>query len=258
MAALASCRWCGAELQQTFCDLGMSPLCESYLTRDHLNGMEPFYPLHVRVCSHCFLVQFFEAYVRPRISSAITPTSPHIPTAGSPRPSLYRDGDHPIWPGTAASGHRSGQQRRISAPALHRQKVESAGDQPRAKTWPVRRNVRECRHGRCFGVASAALVREGQRADLLICNNVLAQVPDLRKLVAGLRIALAPQGVLTLEFPHLLRLIEGNQFDTIFCAAFFVFLVHHNGEPPGRIRVDGVRRGGACDPRRFAAGVRTA
>ena len=77
MTSMAFCRFCGTTLHQTFVDLGMSPLCESYVSRDHLNQMEPFYPLHVYVCGKCFLVQL-EEYVTPSTSLPNTPTSPRI------------------------------------------------------------------------------------------------------------------------------------------------------------------------------------
>ncbi len=98
--------------------------------------------------------------------------------------------------------------------------------------------------------------REGRRADLLIGNNVLAQVPDINDFVAGMALVLAPEGVITLEFPHVLRLIDENQFDTIYHEHFSYFSLHTVATHPRPSRPGGLRRRRAPDPRRIAAGVR--
>lgn len=202
----------------------MSPLCESYLPHDQLNHMEPFYPLHVWVCGHCFLVQL-EAYVRPEdIFSDYAYFS------------SYSDS----WVAHARRYTDLVIERFALKP--HHLVVEVASNDGYLLQHfvtrgvnvlgiePARNVAREAeRRGvptlvKFFGANTAAeLVAQGRRADLLVGNNVLAQVPDLRDFVAGLHTLLAPQGVLTLEFPHLLRLIEENQFDTIYHEHFSYF-----------------------------------
>lgn len=224
MTAIPSCRWCGSELQQTFCDLGMSPLCESYLSRDQLNRMEPFYPLHVRVCGRCFLVQL-EAYVRPEdifsdyayFSSYSDSWVAHA--RAYTEMAIARFGMGPRHLVVEVASNDGYLLQHFVARGLKVLGIEPAQNVAREAD---RKGVPTL--VQFFGVATArALARDGHHADLLICNNVLAQVPDLRDFVAGLQLVLAPQGVLTLEFPHLTRLIEGNQFDTIYHEHFSYF-----------------------------------
>jgi hypothetical protein len=218
------CRFCETPLWHTFVDLGMSPLCESYLTRDQLNQMEPFYPLHVYVCGECFLVQL-EAYV----------SAEHI-FSDYAYFSSYSDS----WVEHARVYTESMVERFGLGPQHH--VVELASNDGYllqhfvAKGIPVLGvepavNVAEVavRKGiptlvKFFGVNTAReLVTEGRKADLLLGNNVLAQVPDLNDFVEGMKILLKPQGVITVEFPHLMRLIEENQFDTIYHEHFSYF-----------------------------------
>lgn len=219
-----SCRWCGAKLQQTVCDLGMSPLCESYLGREQLNQRESFYPLHVWVCSECFLVQL-EAYVAPEdifsdyayFSSFSDSWVEHARKYAERMIERFELGPQHLVVETASNdGYLLQHFVRRGMPVLG---VEPAANVARAaeeRGVPTRVSF--------FGVETArGLVAEGRRADLLIGNNVLAQVPDLRDFVGGLKAILSPNGVLTLEFPHLLRLIEGNQFDTIYHEHFSYF-----------------------------------
>jgi 2-polyprenyl-3-methyl-5-hydroxy-6-metoxy-1,4-benzoquinol methylase len=220
----AHCRFCGEPLASTFVDLGMSPLCESYLSTEQLNQMEPFFPLHVRVCGHCFLVQL-EEYVSPE----------HIFTEYAYF-SSYAD----TWLQHA---------RRYTELMIDRFKlnetshiVEVASNDGYLLQYFVKRgipvmgvepalNVAQVAIEKgiptrveFFGVGSARqLVSEGKQADLLVGNNVLAQVPDVNDFVEGMRILLKPDGVLTMEFPHLMRLMAENQFDTIYHEHFSYF-----------------------------------
>src|ERR687891_1226611 len=163
------CRFCGTTLRLTFVDLGMSPLCETYLATDELDRMEPFYPLLVHVCHECHLVQLRE-YVSPE--------------------AIFRE--YAYFSSYSESWLRHA-----------RRFVESVTKR--------------------FALDAGSLVVEGMRADLIVGNNVLAQVPDLNGFVEGLRTLLAPHGVVSLEFPHLVRLVEGNQFDTIYHEHFSYF-----------------------------------
>ncbi len=220
----ARCRFCGTPLQHTFVDLGLSPLCETFPAADELDRMEPFYPLHVKVCEQCLLVQLRE-YVQPdRIFSDYAYFSSYSEDwlAHARRyvdemvERLDLTGDSRVVEVGSNDGYllRNFVDRGI--PALG---IEPAGN--------VAAVAEE--HGvptivRFFGQALAEeLASNGQRADLVIGNNVLAQVPDVNDFVAGLRTILAPDGVVTLEFPHLMRLVEGNQFDTIYHEHFSYF-----------------------------------
>jgi 2-polyprenyl-3-methyl-5-hydroxy-6-metoxy-1,4-benzoquinol methylase len=198
-------------------DLGVSPLANSYVKPPELNRMEPFYPLHVRVCEECFLAQV-EAVVEPeRIFSEYAYFS------------SYSDSwlDH-------ARAYTELAVERFGLTTRNRV-VEIASNDGYllqyflAKAIPVlgiepARNVADAalQRGiptlvRFFGTDTAReLAANQQDADLIIGNNVLAHVPDLNDFVAGLKLLLRPHGAITLEFPHLMRLMEDNQFDTIY------------------------------------------
>jgi SAM-dependent methyltransferase len=223
-SSAASCRFCGTPLRHTFVDLGMSPLCESYVPADALNRMEAFYPLHVFVCSQCFLVQL-EEYVSP---DQIFTEYAYF--------SSYSDSwlEH-CRRYTAEMTERFG----LNAQSLvieiasndgyllqyfAARQIPILGIDPAANVAKAARERGVPTLVEFFGSRLAAeLVRTGKQADLLLGNNVLAQVPDLRDFVAGLKLLLKPDGVLTLEFPHLLRLMEGRQFDTIYHEHFSYF-----------------------------------
>jgi hypothetical protein len=223
----ASCRFCGEHLTETVVDLGMSPLCESYLTPENLNAMEPFYPLHVFVCSACWLVQL-EQYV----------SADHIFSEYA-----YFSSFADSWVQHA----RDYTELMIDRFALgpESQAVELASNDGYLLQWFVKAGVPSLGIEPAANVAAAAeekgvptlvrffgvelaeeLIAEGLRADLLLGNNVLAQVPDLNDFVAGMKIVLAPTGVLTMEFPHVMRLIDENQFDTIYHEHFGYFSLH--------------------------------
>ncbi len=221
---LPRCRFCRAPLSRTFVDLGMSPLCESFLSADQLDRMEPFYPLTVRVCGSCFLVQLSE-YVKPAdifsdyayFSSYSTSWLDHV--------SRYTD----MITERLGLGPRS----RVVEIASNdgyllqffvKKGIPVLGVEPAANVAKAAEEKGVPTWVGFFGAASAErLAAEGGRADLMIGNNVLAQVPDLNDFVEGYRILLSPEGVATLEFPHLLRLMEGNQFDTIYHEHFSYF-----------------------------------
>ncbi len=218
MPALHECRLCGAPLTRTFVDLGMSPLCESYLPAERLDEPEVFYPLHVRLCDNCLLVQL-PAYVSGEdifsdyayFSSYSDSWVAHAKRYADAM--IERLGPRPRQP-----GHRGGQQRRLPAAALPGRGRPGAGGRARRQRGrggpgprhPDRGAVPRRRHrpGRSPG-------RHG-RADLVAANNVFAHVPDIRDFAAGLRALVKDDGLVTLEFPHLLRLIERRQYDTIY------------------------------------------
>ncbi len=202
----------------------MSPLCESYLDADQLDEMEPFYPLRVYVCDQCLLVQLQE-YVSPETIF---------------REYAYFSSYSDSWVDHA----RVYTDRIIERLQLNRDScvVEVASNDGYLLQWFVARDIPvlgiepaanvaqvAIRKGvptlvKFFGRATARdLAAAGRHADLLIGNNVLAQVPDLNDFVAGLQVLLAPRGVVTVEFPHLMRLVAGNQFDTIYHEHFSYF-----------------------------------
>jgi hypothetical protein len=223
----AGCRFCGAPLTDTVVDLGMSPLCESYLRADQLNAMEPFYPLHVHVCRTCWLVQleqyvsaehifseyaYFSSFADTWVQHAREYTEKMIDRFGL-------DGRSQVIEVASNDGYLLQWFVKAGVPAL--------GIEPAANVAVAAEERGVPTLVRFFGVELAReLVAEGRRADLLLGNNVLAQVPDLNDFVAGMKIVLAPSGVLTMEFPHVLRLLEENQFDTIYHEHFGYFSAH--------------------------------
>jgi SAM-dependent methyltransferase len=222
--ALASCRFCGTRLRHSFIDLGMSPLCQTHISPDELNRMEPFYPLHAFVCHECFLVQLDE-YVSP---AEIFTEYAYF--------SSYSDS----WV-QHARRYAEAMIRRLGLNAQSRV-VELAsndgyllqhfihagipvlGVEPAANVAKVavQKGIRTT--VRFFGRDAARdIAEEFGQADLLLGNNVLAHVPRLNDFVAGMKLLLKPRGVITMEFPHLYRLTEGNQFDTIYHEHFSYF-----------------------------------
>ncbi len=218
-AAVASpaCRFCASPLTETFVDLGVSPLCESFLAADQLARMEPFYPLHVYVCGQCFLVQLEEFVAPGDIFSEYAYFSSYSDSwvEHARRYCRLMMDRYAIGPGKRvveiASNDGYLLQHFVAAG------VTVLGIEPAANVAAVAREKGVPSVTRFFGRATAADVRaEYGPADLLLGNNVLAHVPDLNDFVGGMPILLAPDGLLTMEFPHLLKLIEFNQFDTIY------------------------------------------
>lgn len=211
------CRFCETPLRETVVDLGMSPLCESYLAAEQLDRAEAFYPLHARVCRNCFLVQVGD-YVR--VEEIFTEYA-------------YFSSFSSAWL-KHAEDYVSMISERLSL-GSNSFVVELASNDGYLLQYFVKRGVP------CLGIEPAANVAKaaaergvetkvaffdrklgrelasgGMQADLVLGNNVLAQVPDVNSFVAGIPEVLKPSGTVTFEFPHLMRLFEGNQFDTIY------------------------------------------
>ena len=216
--------FCGTSLRATMVDLGMSPLSNAYLTAEQLHQMEPFYPLRVYVCERCWLVQL-EAF-----------TAPESIFADYAYFSSYSDSllQH-------AEAYMAMAVRRFGLSATS-QVVEVAsndgyllqyfvshgipvlGIEPAANVAAVAQQRGIPTLVQFFGEDVAKqLVAHGTQADLVVGNNVLAHVPQLNDFVSGLKLLLKPHGVMTLEFPHLLRLMAENQFDTIYHEHFSYF-----------------------------------
>jgi SAM-dependent methyltransferase len=217
------CRFCGAPLAHTFADLGVSPIANNFLSEDSLSRMEPFYPLHALVCDSCFLVQLEEfetpeaifsdyAYFSSYSTSWLDHCRRYVAMA-TERFELGRDSQ--VVELASNDGYLLQYFVERGVPVL--------GVEPAA-------NVAEVASGRgvptevaFFGKETGSRLAEKRRADLLIGNNVLAHVPDLNDFVAGMKVLLGPGGVITMEFPHLERLIEERQFDTIYHEHFSYF-----------------------------------
>lgn len=218
------CRLCQTPLETTFVDLGMSPLCESFLTAEQTNQMEAFFPLHALVCGKCFLVQLQE-YVKPAeifteyayFSSYSTSWVEHARqycVAITKRLNLGASSQ--VFELASNDGYLLQHFLSLGVPVTGIEPAANVAEVARKKNIPTIVDF--------FGVKLAQrLLTEGKRADLIIGNNVLAQVPDLNDFTAGMAQLLAPNGVVTLEFPHLERLIEENQFDTIYHEHFSYF-----------------------------------
>ncbi len=218
------CRFCGTSLRHTFVDLGMSPLCESYVSYDQLNQMEAFYPLHVRVCTHCFLVQLDE-YVSPEnifteyayFSSYSDSWLQHAKEYTEMIVDRFRlEGRSHVVEVASNDGYLLQYFIPKGIPVLGIEPAKNVANAAIEKGIPTLVEF--------FGEELAhELAQEGKHADLLIGNNVLAQVPGLNDFVEGMKILLKPQGIITMEFPHLMRLMEENQFDTIYHEHFSYF-----------------------------------
>jgi hypothetical protein len=222
--ATGRCRFCAAPLRHSFVNLGKSPLCESYLAADQLNAMEPFYPLHAYVCDQCFLVQlqeyvsgeaiftdyaYFSSYSDSWLDHSRRYTDQMISELGL-------TGESQVIEVASNDGYLLQYFVQRNVPAL--------GIEPAANCAKVAVDKGVPTLVKFFGVETASeLKRDGIQADLLLGNNVLAQVTDLNDFVGGLKIALKPEGVITIEFPHLMKLVEETQFDTIYHEHFSYF-----------------------------------
>jgi SAM-dependent methyltransferase len=220
----AYCRFCGFSLQHTLVDLGMSPLCESFLPADQLNHMEGFYPLHVYVCENCFLAQIEEYVSREEIFTEYAYFSSYS-DSWLKHSKKYTDlmverfgiGSKNLVVELASNdGYLLQFFVEKGVPVLGIEPAKNVAQVAIDKGIPTLVEF--------FGEAMAKrMMSEGTQADLVLGNNVLAQVPDLNDFVAGMKILLKPSGIVTLEFPHLVCLMQENQFDTIYHEHFSYF-----------------------------------
>jgi 2-polyprenyl-3-methyl-5-hydroxy-6-metoxy-1,4-benzoquinol methylase len=222
--AMSNCRFCGTPISHTFVDLGMSPLCESFVSEEQANHMEPFYPLHALVCGKCFLVQLDE-YVTPdeifsdydyfsSYSDSWVAHAKHY--VEKMVDSLQLDRDSLVMEIASNDGYLLQHLVAMGIPCL--------GIEPAANVAAVaeQKGVRSV--VKFFGTETARQIAdEYGKPQLLLGNNVLAHTPHLNDFVAGLKILLKEDGIVTMEFPHLQRLVEGNQFDTIYHEHFSYF-----------------------------------
>ena len=219
------CRFCAAPLTDVFLNLGSAPPSNAFLSLDALSEPEIYYPLKLYTCSSCFLVQvdevqshsqlfasdyvYFSSFSRSWLAHAERFVEQAIPRLGLGRESLVMEiasNDGYLLQYVAARG------------------IPCVGIEPTAGTAKSARDKGIETIERFFGCAFASeFVRDRGRADLIVANNVLAHVPDLNDFVAGLTLALAPHGTITIEFPHLMELIAQRQFDTVYHEHFSYF-----------------------------------
>ncbi|HBF99412.1 MAG TPA: SAM-dependent methyltransferase [Alphaproteobacteria bacterium] len=211
------CRFCKAPLTHTFVDLGRTPLANSYLPETALGKPEPSYPLHARVCAACLLVQvedvvpaedifsdyaYFSSYAASWVAHAKEYAGAMIARFGLGPNSRVVE---------VASNDGYLLQHFVTAG------IPVLGVEPAANVAQAAEAIGVPTDVAFFGVATAQRLRDaGHAADLIAANNVLAHVPDINDFVAGFAVLLKPEGVWTIEFPHLLRLMQDVQFDTIY------------------------------------------
>lgn len=219
-----SCRFCGTVLEHTFLDLGTSPFSNSYVKAESLGEMEPFFPLYVFVCSRCLLVQLKDCSSPERIFSDYAYFSSYSDLwlqharvyTDMIQERIKLDERSLVVEIASNDGYLLQYFVQKGIPVLGIEPAENVAKVAAEKGISTRVSF--------FGERSAqCLVEEGKQADLLIGNNVLAHVPDLNDFVRGLQTLLKPQGVITMEFPHVMRLMEENQFDTIYHEHFSYF-----------------------------------
>ncbi|THJ18036.1 MAG: class I SAM-dependent methyltransferase [Nitrospira sp. CG24B] len=220
----SGCRSCGATLERTFIDLGMSPLANSYIKPDQLNRMEPFYPLHVYVCEKCLLVQlkqfaaphdifsdyaYFSSFSDSWLAHAKAYVDMIVGRFGldlSSKVVEIASNDGYLLQNFVSRG------------------IPVLGVEPASNIAEVAKKKGIQTKVAFFGENTARdVAADGWAADLIIGNNVLAHVPDLNDFVNGLKVLLKPTGLITMEFPHLLQLMQQNQFDTIYHEHFSYF-----------------------------------
>jgi C-methyltransferase C-terminal domain/Putative zinc binding domain/Methyltransferase domain len=214
MSLLHECRLCGASLERTFVDLGMSPLCESYVAAEHLDEAEVFYPLHVRLCGSCLLVQlpayvsgehifsdyaYFSSYSDSWVAHAKTYAQAMIGRLGLTSGSLVTEV-------ASNDGYLLQHFQALGIPVLGVEPAANVAEAARSRDIPTVVKFLAPDTGQ-------EIAQQHGRADLVAANNVF---PDIRGFAAGLRALVKDTGLVTLEFPHLLRLIERRQFDTIY------------------------------------------
>jgi hypothetical protein len=217
MPTFHKCRLCGAPLTRTFVDIGMSPLCESYVAEDKVDGPEVFYPLHVRLCDACLLVQlpayvagedifsdyaYFSSYSDSWVAHAKRYAEAMIE-------GLALTPDSLVTEVASNDGYLLQHFRAAGIPVLGVEPAANVAEAARARGITTEVQFLGAETGR-------DIARRHGRADLVAGNNVFAHVPDIRGFAAGLRALVKDEGTVTLEFPHLLRLIERRQYDTIY------------------------------------------
>ncbi len=218
------CRFCGSGESETVVDLGMSPLCQTHIEPDQLNCMEPFFPLHAYVCRNCFLVQLDEyvapddifgdyAYFSSFSDSWVEHARRYVEMISD---KLELNENSLVMEIASNDGYL--------LQHFVNKKIPVVGIEPAGNIAAVANEKGITTVNEFFGESFAErLAQEKGKPDLLLGNNVLAHVPDLNDFVAGMKALLKDSGVITMEFPHLMKLMAENQFDTIYHEHFSYF-----------------------------------
>lgn len=223
-----NCRHCGSPLKHTFIDLGFAPPSNAYLSEADLNKPEVYYPLKLKVCTHCWLVQT-EDYAQP--DELFSPDYAYFSSTSSSWLAHARryceamtgrlglNANSFVIEVASNDGYLLKNFVAAGIPCLGIEPTASTAAAAEALGIPVLREF--------FGEQKAhELAAQGKQADLILGNNVYAHVPDINDFTAGLKAALKPGGTITLEFPHLLRLIQEAQFDTVYHEHFSYLSLH--------------------------------
>lgn len=231
------CRFCGSILNQVFLDLGETPLANSFLSKFDLQKNEPFFPLQVYVCNQCYLVQLKQfktpkeifskyAYFSSYSSLWLKHAEKYVEMITK---RFHYNSNSLVIELASNDGYLLQYFKKKQIPVLGIEPAENVAEEAKNRGIPTIINF--------FSEDLAIkLKNEGRQADLIVANNVLAHVPELNKFVKGIKILLKDNGIATIEFPHLLNLIEKNQFDTIYHEHFSYFSLftamkvffHHN------------------------------
>jgi len=214
----SKCRFCKNQLEHSVVDLGMSPLCQKHVKPENVNDMEKFYPLHAYICEHCWLMQLEEFATPDEIfadeyayfSSYSESWLEHARKYTEQMTERFKPGANSLVAEIASNdGYLLQWFVQKGIPVL--------GIDPAANVAKAAREKGVRTEVEFFGKNTAKkLTKKYGKADLLLGNNVLAHVPDINDFVAGMKKMLNTNGVITMEFPHLQRLIDANQFDTIY------------------------------------------
>jgi SAM-dependent methyltransferase len=217
------CRFCGGGLEHVFVDLGASPLANSYLTPEQVNKMEPFYPLRALVCANCLLVQLEEFETPAHIFGDYSYFSSYSSTWLEHSRQYVEQMIDRLDLGSASQVVEIASNDGYLLQYFHERNIPVLGIEPAANVAKVATEKGIPTVVEFFGRETARSLAPESAADLLLGNNVLAHVPDLNDFVAGMKLLLKPNGVITMEFPHLVRLVEDNQWDTIYHEHFSYF-----------------------------------
>src|SRR3989344_4295440 len=213
-----SCRFCKRTLTQTFVDLGLSPIANDYIPFDEREASEVFYPLHVYVCARCSLVQLPEHRTEREIFTNEYAYFSSYSTSWLAHAKKYVE--------MMCKRFKFDKTKRVIEIASNdgyllqyfkEKRIPVLGIEPTKNTAKVAKEKGIPTMIKFFGRDTAKeLAKKGKKADLLIGNNVLAHVPDLNDFVGGMKMILKSNGIITMEFPHLLNLMRKSQFDTIY------------------------------------------
>jgi len=219
-----NCRFCNTKLEHQVVSLGTSPLANSFLTEQQLQKCESFYPLEVYVCDNCFLVQLQEFESPEHIFSDYAYFSSYSDTWLKHAKDYVDKMINLFGIDNKSYVVEIGSNDGYLLQYFSEKGISVLGIEPAANVADVANQKGIPTKVIFWGKETAKqLALEGKHADLLLGNNVLAHVPNLNDFVAGLKILLKPQGVITMEFPHLMRLMEETQFDTIYHEHFSYF-----------------------------------